>query len=90
MTRRTIFILLILSIAILIFGCSKKDGEIPDENKQGGAEMVLEQLKMPEAGEEIAIIKTNHGDIKVRLFPKIAPKAVENFKTHAKMVIMTV
>jgi peptidyl-prolyl cis-trans isomerase B (cyclophilin B) len=84
MTRRTIFILLILSIAILIFGCSKKDGEIPDENKQGGAEMVLEQLKMPEAGEEIAIIKTNHGDIKVRLFPKIAPKAVENFKTHAK------
>lgn len=46
--------------------------------------MDLDQIKGPEAGEEIVIIKTNHGDIKVRLFPEAAPKAVENFKTHAK------
>lgn len=46
--------------------------------------MNLEQLKDPKAGEEIAVIKTNHGDIKVRFFPEIAPKAVENFKTHAE------
>lgn len=44
----------------------------------------MDQLKKPVSGEEIAIIKTNHGDIKVRLFPHIAPKAVENFVTHAK------
>lgn len=46
--------------------------------------MALEQLQLPKAGEEIAIIKTNHGDIKIRLFPEIAPKAVENFTTHSK------
>jgi peptidyl-prolyl cis-trans isomerase B (cyclophilin B) len=46
--------------------------------------MTLEQLNLPKAGEEVAIIKTNYGDIKLRLFPEIAPKAVENFKTHAK------
>lgn len=46
--------------------------------------MSLEQLAMPKVGEEVAILKTNHGDIKVRLFEEIAPKAVENFKTHAK------
>lgn len=46
--------------------------------------MTLEQLKQPVVGEEIAIIKTNHGEIKLRLFPEVAPKAVENFKTHAK------
>ncbi len=46
--------------------------------------MKLEQLKMPKAGEEIAILKTNHGDIKIRLFEEIAPKAVENFKTHSE------
>ncbi|KXO14780.1 peptidyl-prolyl cis-trans isomerase, cyclophilin-type [Clostridiales bacterium KA00134] len=45
---------------------------------------MLEQIKTPEKGEEIAILKTNHGDIKIRLFPDIAPKAVENFKTHIK------
>ena len=46
--------------------------------------MKLEQLEMPDEGEEIAVIITNHGDIKVRFFPEAAPKAVENFKTHAK------
>ncbi len=47
--------------------------------------MALEQLKAPEkGGEEIAVITTNYGEIKIRLFSEIAPKAVENFKTHAK------
>lgn len=46
--------------------------------------MKLEQLSMPRVGEEIAILKTNHGELKIRLFEEIAPKAVENFKTHAK------
>lgn len=41
---------------------------------------MLEQLKKPESAEEIAVLKTNHGDIKIRLFPQAAPKAVENFK----------
>ena len=44
----------------------------------------LDQLQMPKTGEEIAIIHTNYGDIKLRLFPNAAPKAVENFVTHAK------
>lgn len=49
-----------------------------------GEGLELDQFKEPEKGEEIAIIKTNHGNLKVRLFEEIAPKAVENFKTHAK------
>lgn len=31
-----------------------------------------------------AVIKTNRGDMTFVLFPEIAPKAVENFVTHAK------
>lgn len=31
-----------------------------------------------------ATIKTNHGDVTVKLFKDIAPKTVENFTTHAK------
>lgn len=45
---------------------------------------MLEQLKDPVKGEEIAVLKTNHGKIKFRLFEQAAPKAVENFKTHIK------
>lgn len=40
---------------------------------------MLEQLKMPQKGEKIAILNTNYGQIKIRLFPQVAPKAVENF-----------
>ena len=42
------------------------------------------QFTMPEKGEEIAVIQTSMGDIKVRFFPEEAPLAVENFKTLAK------
>ncbi|HIU35103.1 MAG TPA: peptidylprolyl isomerase [Candidatus Fimenecus excrementigallinarum] len=42
------------------------------------------QTELPKAGEEIAEIQTNMGTVRVRLFPEYAPKAVENFKTHAK------
>ena len=42
------------------------------------------QTQAPASGEEVAVIKTSKGDIFVRLFPEHAPKAVENFKTHAK------
>ena len=31
-----------------------------------------------------AVIKTNHGDVTVKLLKDIAPKTVENFTTHAK------
>lgn len=40
---------------------------------------MLKQLEKPTNGEKIAILKTNKGDIKIRLFEEAAPKAVENF-----------
>ena len=42
------------------------------------------QLEKPVAGDKIATIVTSMGEIKIRLFPEFAPKAVENFVTHAK------
>lgn len=42
------------------------------------------QLDMPEAGEEIAVITMETGEvIKLRFFPQAAPKAVYSFKRHA-------
>lgn len=42
------------------------------------------QINPPKDGDPVAIMKTNMGDIKIKLFPKEAPKAVSNFATHAK------
>ncbi len=44
----------------------------------------MNQLDKPQSGEQIAVMHTNHGDISLRLFPEQAPKAVENFVTHAQ------
>ena len=35
-------------------------------------------------GDTLAVMHTNMGDIKIKLFPQYAPKTVENFTTHAK------
>ena len=42
------------------------------------------QMEKPKVGEQIVILHTSKGDISIRLFPEAAPKAVENFVTHAK------
>ncbi len=42
------------------------------------------QLSLPQKGDLIAIMTTNAGVIKFKLFPQEAPKTVENFTTHAK------
>ena len=44
----------------------------------------MNQLALPTTGEQVAIMHTSMGDISLRLFPEHAPKAVENFVTHAK------
>ena len=45
----------------------------------------VDQLAMPKKEETVATISVkDYGDIKVRFFEEQAPKAVENFVTHAK------
>lgn len=75
-----LFLIMILAVAFLS-GCN---GEDKVEESQGGKNMALQQLELPTEGEEIIVMDTNHGTIKIRLFPEVAPKAVENFKTHVE------
>ena len=42
------------------------------------------QTSMPVQGDITAVINTTLGAIKVKLLKDVAPKAVENFTTHAK------
>ncbi len=67
--KRTAGILLILIMGMtLLAGCSKKD-----------------QFSEPKKGETVAeIVISGYGSIFVKFFNDAAPKAVENFTTHAK------
>lgn len=46
--------------------------------------MSFNQTDQPQKGEQVAVMNTNKGVIKIRLFGDKAPKTVENFTTHAK------
>ena len=42
------------------------------------------QTALPATGDTVAVMHTSMGDISIKFFPEQAPKAVENFLTHAK------
>ena len=81
-TRLTAAAAAALLLAAMLGGCSADEGEAaptayPDEK-------IGFQLEAPPAGEEIAVMHTSEGDIRIRFFPEAAPKAVQNFKELAK------
>lgn len=68
--RRTVFLLFAAAMLLSFGGCSDKG---------------LIQFETPKKGQKVAEINVeNYGTIKVMLFEEQAPKAVENFVTHAK------
>lgn len=79
--------LMMCTSLIFITGCGKTDAGTKESSQSTSDSTVqketkdynIEQLKMPKKGEEIAVMETSMGTIKIRLFPKLAPKAVENF-----------
>ena len=64
------FTAMIMLITVIFAGCSKSEKMI--------------QFRTPADDADIAIITTNKGVMKFQFFPSEAPKAVENFLTHAK------
>lgn len=74
MEKNIILVVTLLFLIPTLVSCSKKISSNND----------LPQLSEIKNGEQIAIVSTSMGDIKLRFFPQYAPKAVENFITHAK------
>ena len=77
---------LLLAMALLLLsGCGDAaQSSVPDNQEEEMSASALLQFGLPEEGDEIIVIHTSMGTLKVMLFPEIAPKAVENFVTHAK------
>ena len=68
----------ILFPAMLLFGIGMSGCASPQPRP------LDEQIAMPEEGDHVAIIRTNHGDIYIRFFPDYAPMASANFITLAE------
>lgn len=67
----------------------KETGNFMNDIKNITSEQALakaaKQMEEPEEGDQIAIFHIKgYGDITVKFFEEVAPKAVENFVTHAK------
>ncbi len=74
---RVALILLVLVLCMSLTACRQKVGTAYEDKEVGF------QTELPAEGETVAIMHTTLGDIYLRLFPEAAPKAVENFLTHA-------
>lgn len=64
-------------------GCGSASSDEQKNQKEEG--VLADQIAAPKKGDTIATIHVkDYGDITVRFFENAAPKAVENFVTHAK------
>ena len=84
--KKYIGLLLTGILALTAAGCGAQTQSETrtDQELAGEVNDTILQAEMPAEGEEIAVITTSEGVIKMRLFPEEAPKAVENFQTLAK------
>ena len=70
----------ILALTVLITGCNAKDtNSTASSNESNNIKTELKKSK-----DIIVVLETNQGKIELKMFPDVAPLAVENFVTHAK------
>lgn len=78
----TILVVLILLIGVVGVGFAIKNGKTAGSSSVSGYE---DQLAAPKKGDTVAeIVVKDFGSMHVKFFAKEAPKAVENFTTHAQ------
>jgi len=89
--KKIVYLLLTVMVLASLAACGKgtdqAEKEVEGSSSDGikGKEVVYSQLS-PEVAdnEELVVMNTTLGPIKIKLFPEVAPKAVENFLTHAE------
>lgn len=76
----SILVVTFLLIGLIFYSLFKPEDKMNTESNDSKTTKVkVDQTAPAQSGDKIATIKTNHGDIKVRLFAKAAPKTVKNF-----------
>lgn len=79
MQKRFIFL---VTVFLLITGCNAKEESNATQALSTDSVNEVNSTQKEEA--TIVVLETNQGNIELKLFPKIAPLAVENFTTHVQ------
>ena len=88
--RKIPLLLLTVLLLVVLSACGQgtdngQTNEVNGANEPKGKLIDYPQLSTKVAdNEEVVVMNTTLGSIKIKLFPDIAPKTVENFLTHAK------
>lgn len=82
--NKTLFLLSLLTISLLLTSCGSDEadrevGTIVDGYMNIG-DISLDQVQLPQVGEEILVINTNKGSFKIRLFEDVTPGTVAAVK----------
>jgi peptidylprolyl isomerase len=77
--KKSLFYL--ITTLLLITGCNANEVK-KSTAKVSEANSTVSQEKKEE--EVLVVLETNQGNITLKMFPKVAPLAVENFVTHVK------
>lgn len=92
--KRILGVALLFSVTLFITGCNTSStsttASSTNKTTETSEKVDVNQLDLPQLdpevkeNEDLVELQTDKGNIKIKLFPEIAPKAVENFITHAK------
>lgn len=89
-------LLIIFSAILILSGCGTKKEDQTEKNNEavedktttasekGESQMYPQLSKEVASNEALVVMNTTMGAIKIKLFPEVAPKTVENFITHAE------
>ena len=79
-------VLMLTTVAMLVIsGCNSKEvKEVKSASNTTVTPSSTATAIDTNKNETLVVLKTNQGDITLKMFPKVAPLAVENFVTHAK------
>jgi peptidylprolyl isomerase len=77
---KKIILSLVLTVAVLLTGCNAKDNN--STSATNTSPIVKNEVK--KSNDVIVVLETTQGTIELKMFPEVAPLAVENFTTHAK------
>lgn len=81
MKQRTIALLM---TSLLVMGCNSKEAKETNATKIVDTASASTTVKSDESkSQTIVVLETNQGTIELKMFPDVAPLAVENFTTHA-------
>lgn len=81
---RTVLALMCFAVALCVASCGGEQSKTSDEDDAAAGPANVKRGVKPEADAEAAVIETAYGRIVIELYPNLAPKMVERFKTLIK------